>query len=134
MKLWRGKGDGREMTVVIMGASANPKRYAHKAQTMLMEQGHVPIPISLSGDPILGVAGYSAIEGIPDEERPVDTVTVYLRPERFSGMKNEVKRLSPRRVIFNPGTEDPILAEDFRQEGIEVVEACTLVLLSLGQF
>ena len=69
-----------------------------------------------------------------DIEVPIDTVTVYLRPEILTTIMDELIELSPRRVIFNPGTESGILADQLVEADIEITEACTLVLLSTNQF
>lgn len=122
------------MNVAIIGASKNPERYSHKAQKMLMEHGHGTFPVSLSGDDILDREGFKSIQDIPDEDRPIHTATIYLKPDRFAEIADEVLEFQPGRIIFNPGTESPAIAARFREAGIHVVEACTLVLLATGQF
>ena len=122
------------MKVAIIGATDKPERYAHRAQQMLLEHGHEPIPISLAGQDILGRKGYPSILDIPEEERPVHTATIYVNPERFAAAADEVLEFAPSRVIFNPGTESAAIAGRFREAGIEVVEACTLVMLATDQF
>lgn len=122
------------MKVAIIGASAKPDRYAYRAQELLMEKGHETFPVSLSGEPILGRPGFASIGAIPEEDRPVHTVTVYVRPERLAPIADEILQFLPQRMIFNPGTESSELAERFRQAGCHVIEACTLVLLNTGQF
>ena len=122
------------MKVAIIGATDKPDRYAFKAQQMLTDHGHEPFPISLRGRDILGRKGYQSILDIPEEERPVHTATIYVNPERFAAVADEVLEFTPSRVIFNPGTESAEIAERFREAGIAVVEACTLVLLATEQF
>ena len=122
------------MNVAILGASNDPERYAHKAQQMLMDHGHATFPISLSGEAVLDQPGYRSILDIPREAHPIHTVTVYLNPQRFAGIVDDVIEAAPTRIILNPGTESPEIAEKFRAAGIRVVEACTLVLLATGQF
>ena len=117
--------------VVIIGASDNPERYGHQAQLLLRQHGHEVVPVhpklaEIEGVPV--VADVSAISG------PVDTVTLYVGPQISLTLKDKLIALKPRRVIFNPGAENPELAERLRQHGKEVLEACTLVLLSTGQF
>ncbi|MFT5467128.1 MAG: putative CoA-binding protein [Verrucomicrobiales bacterium] len=119
------------MNVAILGATDKPDRFAHKAQKLLMEHGHVAFPISLSGKEILGCPGYRSIVDITEE---IDTVTVYMNPDRFAVVQDEILAKAPRRIIFNPGTESPEAAKVFREAGISVVEACTLILLDAGQF
>ena len=122
------------MNVVIIGASANPDRYSNRAQKKLTEAGYETIPVSLSGADILGRKGYRSVTDIPENMHPVHTVTVYLNPTRFADIADDVIALSPERVILNPGTESEEISERMQNAGIHVVEACTLVLLSLGQF
>jgi len=117
--------------VVLLGASDKPERYAYQALLLLREHGHEVLPVH----PTL-----AEIEGIPvvrlseDIGGPVDTVTVYLRPELSWPMAAAVAALRPRRVIFNPGTESEEWKQHLDREGIEAQEACTLVLLRTGQF
>lgn len=118
-------------TVAILGASANPERYANKAFHMLQEYGHQPIPIN---------PGLNMIEDVPvvpnlkELKSPVDTLTMYVRPEVSSKLENEILSLKPKRVIFNPGTENPQLQRSLENHGIHTVEGCTLVLLRTEQF
>ena len=122
------------MNVAILGASEKPDRFAFKAQQLLGEHGHTTFPISLSGKEILGRPGYKSLPDIPTEEGPIHTITVYMNPTRFAEIAEDVLASSPSRIIFNPGTESPEIAERFRQAGIHVVEACTLILLNDGEF
>jgi predicted CoA-binding protein len=118
-------------TVLLIGASSNPDRYANKAMTMLLERGIRVIPVHPRERQIMGVDVTSSI-GEVDE--PISTVSVYVRPERLAPDLDELVALSPGRVIFNPGTEDEALAARLRDSGVEVLEACTLVLLRTDQF
>jgi len=119
------------MRVAILGASDKERRYSYQAFKMLQDYGHTPLPVH----PKL-----SAIEGVPvapdltSLDGPVDTVTVYVGPDRSAGLAPALIGVHPRRVIFNPGAENEALAEQLRAAGIEVVEACTLVMLRTGQF
>ena len=117
--------------VAVVGASEKPERYANRALRMLLSQGFTPIPVSRSGKDILGLKGYASLAAIP---HPVDTVTIYVSPERQTSVLQDLLAIRPRRVIFNPGAENPEAAAALVQAGITVIEACTLVLLSTGQF
>jgi predicted CoA-binding protein len=117
--------------VAVIGASPKSERYSNRALRMLREAGHTPLPVSRLGEEILGLAGYAAVDLIPD---PVDTVTIYLSPEKQPPVIRGILARRPRRVIFNPGAENPGVYPRLSAAGIEVVEACTLVLLSTGQF
>lgn len=118
-------------TVAILGASDQPDRYAHKAQRALVSKGHTAIPVNPSYDSIDGIKCYPTLSEIPG---PVDTVTVYVKPEVLVNLVPEIIRVKPRRVILNPGTEDAAVSKALQDAGIEVKQACTLVLLSTDQF
>ena len=118
-------------TVVILGASEKEDRYANKAQLRLARHGYPVLPISPTGKTILGVP---SVKNISEIKEPVDTVTLYVGPKILATLINDLITLKPRRVIFNPGTEDIDLQNQLEQAGIHTVEACTLVLLSTDQF
>lgn len=117
--------------VAILGASDNPERYSNKAFKMLKEYGHEPIPVSPKLTQLEGVPVKKTLQEVP---KPVDTLTVYVNPQISSSMENEILELKPKRVIFNPGSENPSLAKKLSAANIEVEEACTLVLLRTKQF
>ncbi len=117
--------------VAIIGASERENRYANKAQRWLMERGFPVVPISPSGKTVLGAEGFSSLEDYPGR---VDTVTLYIGSARVESVVEAVLRKAPRRVIFNPGTENAAAKRRFEEEGIETLEACTLVMLRTGQF
>lgn len=118
-------------SVAILGASSHDWRYSYQAQALLMEMGYPVFPVSRDGHEVLGVKGFASLGAIPD---PVDTVTVYVRPEIFSTLVDDVVQLAPGRVIFNPGSESLLEMDRLREAGVHVVEACTLVLLRTAQF
>lgn len=121
----------RSETVVVLGASPNEERYANRAMKMLSEYGHHPIPVNPAFEQILGQKCYATIASVPG---PVDTVTLYLGAVRSTPLIPEILAAKPRRIIFNPGAENPELAQAAEAEGIEAVEGCTLVMLRTGQF
>lgn len=117
--------------VVIVGASDNPERYSHKALLLLRKHGHEAVPVHPKLAEIEGIkvaADLSLITGA------VDTVTLYVGAAISAGLTDKLIALKPRRVIFNPGAENAVLAEALEQAGIACAEACTLVLLNTGQF
>jgi hypothetical protein len=118
-------------TVAILGASPKPERYAYKAFQMLRDYGHRPVPINPAFDEMLGEKCYPTITDAP---QPIDTVTLYLGEARSNPLIDEIIASKPRRIIMNPGAENPALAEKAEDAGIEVVEGCTLVMLRTGQF
>ncbi len=115
---------------LILGASTNPDRYSFKAANMLVKYGHKIIPVGLKSGQL---AGETILTGQPMEEG-VDTVTLYLGPKHQTDIYKYVLSLKPKRVIFNPGTENDEFMDLLEEKGIEPVEACTLVLLSTHQY
>lgn len=121
----------RSESVVVLGASPDPERYSHKAMNLLAAHGHRAIPVSPVYDRIDDQA---VLHSVNDVQGPVDTLTLYLSPKRLLPIANDIVRLQPGRVIFNPGTESPELQAALDAAGIPWEEACTLVLLRSGQF
>jgi predicted CoA-binding protein len=119
------------MNVAIVGASAKQDRYSYKAVMMLHELGHAVYPVHPTLTAIEGIPVFAAMRLIPV---PLDTVTVYLSAANQAQVAEEMLACRPRRVIFNPGAENPALAARLREAGIEALEACTLVLLKTGHF
>ncbi|MBS1211040.1 MAG: conserved uncharacterized CoA-binding protein [Proteobacteria bacterium] len=118
-------------TVVVIGASTNPERYSNKAIKMLLEYGHKPIPVAPA---LAGVEGIPACATPEEVSGPVDTVTMYVGPARQAALLDGIIALKPKRVIFNPGTENEEAYARLHAAGIATTEACTLVLLRTGQF
>ncbi len=117
--------------VVVLGASSKPDRYSYKAIALLQEHDHTPIPVSVRDEEILGL---KAVKSISQIDEPIDTVTLYVNPKILSEVVDDIIAIRPKRVIMNPGTESPEAAEQFKQHGIRVLEACTLVLLKTNQY
>jgi predicted CoA-binding protein len=118
-------------TVAVIGASPKPERYSNKAIRLLREYGHTVLPVNPIQTQIEGLTVTPDIESLP---RPVDTVTMYVSPAHSDALLPGLLALEPKRVIFNPGAENPRLESALIQAGIAVEEACTLVLLRTGQF
>lgn len=118
-------------TVVVLGASDNPERYSNRAVKMLLSHGHAVIPVHPALATVEGVPVVSSLDRIPG---PVDTVSLYLSPRHSESQIAGLLALRPARVIFNPGTESPAVKSALEAGGIRCIEACTLVLLSTGQF
>jgi len=120
-----------QQRVVVLGASDNPERYSNMAVRRLLENGHSVVPVH----PKLERIGELAVTpSLDDVAEPVDTVTVYVSPQVSSTMADALVALAPGRVIFNPGAENPELEAALAEHGIPTLQACTLVLLSTGQF
>ena len=118
-------------TVAVLGASPKENRYSFKAVKMLKEYGHNPIPVHPAGHTVDGVLGVSSLDQI---DAPVDTVTCYVNAKISDGAYDQIVKLQPKRVIFNPGAENEELAEKLKKNGIKVLNACTLVMLRTDQF
>lgn len=115
---------------VVLGATENPDRYANIAIKRLLKYGH---PVSAVGLKQGQVEDVKIQTGEP-ELNEVDTVTLYIGPKNQPPLYDYILKLKPRRVIFNPGTENYELEKLLDQNGIEPVEACTLVMLSTGEY
>ncbi len=117
---------------VIIGASTNPSRYAYLAAGMLKEYKHEIVPIGIKKGEVYGKQILSI------NERPavndVDTVTLYIGPRHQPEHYDYILSLKPKRVIFNPGTENYEFEKLIEGSGAEALEACTLVLLRSGQY
>ena len=118
-------------TVVVLGASPKEERYSYMAIKDLIEAGHQVIPVAPRGSKILGL---SCLTSLADIDEAVDTLTMYVGAARSMPMIGEILKLNPGRIIFNPGAENDELESRAQAEGIETMEACTLVLLRTGQF
>ncbi len=115
---------------LVLGASPNPERYAYLATMRLAQHGHEVVPVGIrKGD----IQGIEIIQGTPDVEG-VDTVTLYLGAARQPEYYDYIFSLNPKRIIFNPGAENPELMRLAQERGIETVEGCTLVMLSIGGY
>jgi uncharacterized protein len=119
----------KEKTLVF-GATPNPDRYSYKAVKMLADYGHEPVPVGIRKGNIVGL---EILPGTPSVDN-IDTLTLYVNPEIQRTHYDYFLSLRPKRVIFNPGTENPEFESICTANGIEPLEACTLVLLSTGQY
>ena len=115
---------------LVIGASENPDRYSNKAIKALVSHQHEVVAIGLRAGEVAGVAFSSerkAFDGI-------DTVTLYVGPQNQPEYYSYILNLKPKRVIFNPGTENPEFIAKLESAGIYPEIACTLVLLATGQY
>lgn len=115
---------------LIIGATPNPARYAYRAANLLKSKGHPIINVGIKSGEVAGVT----IEKPGKIHTEVDTITLYIGPHLQAEYFDYILQTKPRRVIFNPGTENDELEKLLRKNNIEPVEACTLVLLSTGQY
>ena len=115
---------------LVLGATDNPARYAYLAVEKLLRYGHEVVPVGQREAEVLGLkiqTGQPAIENI-------DTVTLYVNPKNQQPYYDYILSLKPKRIIFNPGTENPEFEKMAEDKGSEALEACTLVMLSAGQY
>lgn len=122
------------MVTAVLGASEDPSRYAYKAMQFLKEQKHLAIPVHPREQTVLGEKVWKSLGDLASAGQKVDTVTVYVNAALTTKLLPDFLKLKPRRVIFNPGAENPGLSQELRSQGIEVIEACTLVMLRTGQY
>lgn len=115
---------------LVVGATHRPEKYAYKAIQSLRSHGH---PVVAYGR-MKSQVGDVTIEHTWDAYWEVDTVTLYLNPQNQQGFYDLIIALKPKRVIFNPGTENPEFEKLLREANIACEIACTLVLLSIGQY
>ncbi|MDP8211944.1 MAG: CoA-binding protein [Candidatus Zapsychrus exili] len=119
------------MNVAVIGASNKPERYSYKALMLLQENNHTVFPIHKKLELIEGIKVFSSIT---DVNSAIDTITMYVGPAISSEIQDDILSCNPSRIIFNPGSENPQLEQAARDHGVEVVCACTLVMLKIGQF
>lgn len=120
----------QQKKTLIIGATENRGRYANQAAHSLLQRGHA---IELLGLRKGSIEGQPIKTGHPPLEN-IDTVTMYVGPQNQPVLYEYIRQLKPRRVIFNPGAENPDFAQQLRKDGIEPIDACTLVMLSVGTY
>lgn len=115
---------------LVLGASLNPERYSYLAINRLVNHGH---EVEAIGSKKGEVAGVEISVEKKDFEN-IDTITLYLNSKRQGEYYDYILSLNPKRVIFNPGTENPELYKILEKNNIEYEVACTLVLLGTNQY
>lgn len=115
---------------LVLGASVYPHRYSFLAAEKLLKYQHEIILVGKSEGKVFGVN----IEKHLPKNETIDTVTLYLAPHNQGVYIDDIIRLQPNRIIFNPGTENPEFMATCKSHGIEVVLGCTLVMLSVGEY
>lgn len=119
------------MKVIVLGASPKPERYSNKAVKLLIDKGYEVLPVNPRCREVHGVTTLKDLSEISGE---VYAISVYLNPESCMDYIKEIQRISPQKVILNPGTESDELETKLKDEGITAVKVCTIVLLTTGQF
>jgi len=118
------------MKTLVLGATDNPARYAYKAIHALRQHGHEVVPVGIRKGEVADLPIHLDRPAVPD----LDTVTLYVGPQNQPDWYDYVLGLKPRRILFNPGTENPAFEQMAQAAGIVTEEACTLVLLATGQY
>jgi uncharacterized protein len=117
--------------VVVLGASPNPERYSNQAVRDLLAHGHSVLPIHPLASEIHGQPCIKSLQGV---EETVDTITLYVGAEKSTALMERILHLKPKRIIFNPGSENSTLEQQAQAQHIETVHGCTLVMLRTNQF
>ena len=115
---------------LVLGASDNPARFAYKAIKKLQQFGHPVVPVGLRK----GQVGGLDIQTDKPQEAGIDTVTLYVGPQNQPSWYEYIMSLKPKRIIFNPGTENPELERMAQDNNIETLHHCTLVMLAVGDY
>jgi len=115
---------------LVLGATTKPERYAFRAINMLVEKGHTVLAIGQNTGEVAGVKIHT--KTIPVKN--IDTVTLYLNPARQRDYYNYIIEAQPKRVVFNPGSENPEFYQLLELNNIKAEVACTLVLLATNQY
>jgi predicted CoA-binding protein len=115
---------------LVLGASKNPDRYSFIAINRLRQHGHPVVAIGKKQSVVAGVP----IETEKETHADIDTITLYLNEKNQKEYYDYILSLQPKRIIFNPGAENDELYDMAIKKGIQPIEACTLVLLSTGQY
>ena len=116
---------------VVLGATDNPTRYAYKAVQRLQEHGHEVVPVGIKN---ASVGGLQIITDKTQKVTDVDTVTLYVGPQNQPVWYDYIVSLKPKRIIFNPGTENRELEQLAEDNGIEALHHCTLVMLASSTY
>jgi len=115
---------------LVIGASTNPERYSYKAIHKLIAHKHETIPLGIKNGK---VANLDILKGFP-EIKNVHTIALYINPDIQEQYYDYIIKLKPKRIIFNPGTENSYLEKLAKANNIEVIEGCTLVLLASNSY
>jgi uncharacterized protein len=119
------------LSVLVLGASTNPSRYSYKAVLWLSDAGYKVVAVGKTK----GQIGSVHIQNnIPESIDNLYAVSVYLNPENQTEYVNQILKLKPKRVVFNPLAENKPFEELLTKSAIEPIEACTLVMLKTGEF
>lgn len=128
IKLVESKKENKK--TLVLGATPNQGRYAYLAANRLVSHGHSIVNVGLKTGEVAGVP----IERPENIHNDIDTITLYVGPQNQPPLYDYILNTHPKRIIFNPGTENGELRKMANDKGIETEYACTLVLLSIGEY
>lgn len=117
--------------VAVLGATDHTGKFASRAIKLLKSKGHTVLPVNPLYD---NVDGLKCSKSLIDCHENIDTVTVYVNPQRAASYTDDIISVNPKRVILNPGTENTEMAKRLKDAGITVIEGCTLVMLNRNEF
>lgn len=115
---------------LVLGASSNPSRYSYLAMNKLKNHGHDVVAIGRREEQVNGIHITKQAELLEN----INTVTLYMSAANQAPYEDYILSLKPARIIFNPGAENASLEKKASEKGIETLHACTLVMLSTGQY
>lgn len=122
--------ESKTLKTLVLGATTNPERYAYLAAHSLAKHGHPVVPVGIREGEVAG----SKIVTDRNIQPEIDTITLYVGPRNQPEWYDYILQTHPRRLVFNPGTENEELKALAEKNGIETQEACTLVMLSIGNY
>ena len=120
----------KEKKTLILGATPDSSRYAYLAANRLVRTGHPIINVGIKKGEVAGVE----IEKAEEVHSDIDTINLYIGPQHQPPLYDYILATNPKRIIFNPGTENAELRRLAKERGIETLSACTLVMLSTGEY
>ncbi len=116
-------------TIVVLGASPNPERYSNMLIRRLKAKNYTVYPVHPALHEVEGIRVVSTLDKVPGG---ADVLSVYVRAERSTPLLQSILATGIPKVIFNPGAENPELATALSEKGVEVENACSLVLLGMN--
>ena len=116
---------------LVIGASTNVSRYSYSAVSLLKENKIDTIAFGIRSGIIHGT---SIQQSLPEKDEGIHTISLYIGPKHQVALEDQLISLEPKRIIFNPGTENTSFEDRLRKNGIEALRACTLVMLRTGQY
>lgn len=119
-----------EKKTMVLGASPNPMRFSYKAVKSLQRHNVPVVPVGIKNGEIGGI---EILKNKPHLDK-IHTITLYIGPARQKEYYSYILSLRPARIIFNPGTENKELMDMAREEGIEVLEDCTLIMVNADRY